>query len=67
MIEDICAPLFIAVNNDFSVGPRSEGVSPLFELRAQLLKVVNLAVQNDPNFLVRVGHRLMSARQVYDR
>ena len=38
----------------------------LFQLSAQLLEIVNLAVENDPDGFFGVGHRLMAAGQIDD-
>ena len=36
----------------------------LFQLRAQFLEIVNLAVENYPDGFFGVGHRLMAAGQI---
>src|SRR5438477_12672119 len=41
-------------------------VASPFEFETQLLKVIDLAVKDDPNCFVSIRHRLMSARQVDD-
>ena len=42
-------------------------MSGSLELLAQLRKVVDLAVEHDPDRLVVIGHRLVAAREVDDR
>ena len=67
MIEDLFPPLLITMDNHFRVGARPEDVSSLFEFRTQFLEVINLAVQDDPYLLLRVGHRLVPAGQIDNR
>ena len=42
-------------------------MSPAFELLAELAEVVDLAVEDDPDRLLGVGHRLMAAGQIDNR
>src|SRR5262245_43190043 len=65
-IEDVGAPLLVAVNDGLGVGLRPELVSAALELGAQLLEVVDLTVEDDPDGLLGVGHWLMAAGQVDD-
>src|SRR4029077_1084782 len=60
------AHLLIQVDDDLSVGVRIEVVSTAFQLSAKLRKVVNLSVENNPDALIFVVNRLMSAGKVDD-
>ena len=51
----------------FGVAVGAEAVAGAFEPAAQLAEVVDLAVEDDPDRAVFVGHRLMPAGQVDDR
>ena len=66
-VKDFCSPLLVAVDNDLRVGTRTEDVSGALEFLAQLREVVDLAIKHDPDRLVLVGHRLMTAREVDNR
>ena len=59
LLHHFSAPLLIAVNNDFSIGMGAEGVSGGNQLRAQFLKVINLAVEGDPDGFIFIAHGLM--------
>ncbi len=65
--EHTRAPFLVAVNDDFGVRPGLEAVTALLELRAQLLEVVDFAVEDDPHRLFPVGHRLVTAGEIDDR
>ena len=49
MLQNFGAPFLVAVNNHFGVRICAKTVAALFELRAQFLEIVNLAVKNDPH------------------
>jgi hypothetical protein len=54
------------MNNDFGIGICVEAMAALLQLRAQLGKIVDLAVVYDPRAAVFVEYRLVSARKVDD-
>ena len=60
------APLLVGVDDDLAVAVRAEGVAGGLELGAQLAVVVDLAVVDEPDGLVLVGHRLVPALAVDD-
>ena len=60
LLHYFSAPLLIAVDDDFSIGVGTEGVSGGNQLRAQFLEVVNLAIEGDPDGLIFIAHGLMS-------
>src|SRR6266576_2679472 len=55
------------MKDDFSVGLRPEDVSFLQELPTQFPKVVDFAVENNPDRFVLVRHRLTTGIEVNDR
>ena len=61
------APFLVAVNDHFGVRARPEVVPALLELGPQLLEVVDFAVEDDPDRLVGIGHRLVAAGEIDDR
>ena len=65
-IENARAPLLVAVDDHFRVGARSEDVPASLQLQSQFPKVVDLAVENDPNGRLPVRHRLVAAVQIDD-
>src|SRR5206468_2292648 len=65
-VEDVRAPLFVAVNDHFGIRLRSETVPPTLELLPELAEVVDLAVEDDPDCLPGIGHGLMASAQVND-
>jgi hypothetical protein len=66
-IEGVLAPLLPGVEDDLGVALGAEAVAGGDELRAQLDVVEDLAVEDDPQSLVLVGHRLLAAGQIDDR
>ena len=54
------------MDDDFGVAAGPEDVSALLEVVPQLAVVVDLAVEDDPDRAVFVGHRLMPALEVDD-
>jgi hypothetical protein len=52
--------LLVAAKNDFRIAMGMKRVARLFELRAKLLKIVDAAVENQPDFTVVGEHRLMA-------
>jgi hypothetical protein len=64
MIEDIRAPLAIAVYNNLGVAVGSKTISQLLKLQSQFFEIINLAVENHPDGFFSVGHWLMASGQV---
>ena len=64
MADARLAVLFVRVEDDLRVRPGGELVTAPDELLAQLDVVENLAVERDPERLVFVRHRLVSAGQI---
>src|SRR5205814_10667927 len=60
MIKDFGPPFFVPMNNHLSIAPCPEMMAALFKFSTQLLEIVNLAVEDDPDGFLRVGHRLMT-------
>src|SRR5687768_15782295 len=60
------AVLFVRVDDGFGVGVCSEPVTSSFEITAQLVVVVDLAVENDPHRPIFVGQWLIAARAIDD-
>src|SRR5262249_8474662 len=54
MVEDVRAPFLVALDDDFPTGARLKAMTALFELGAQFFEVVDLAVEDDPDALLRV-------------
>src|SRR6185503_2116764 len=66
--DAIGPPFLIGVNDDFRVRWRVETVTFRLQLDAELLEVVKLAVVNDDDRPVLVGHRLVAEwRKIDDR
>ena len=61
------AVLFVGVDDGFGVGLGAEAMAAGLELAAELAMVVDLAVEDDPDRAVFVGHRLLAAGPVDDR
>ena len=66
-IEDISAPFFVAVNDHFRVGIRSELMALALQFRSQFLVIVNLAIENYPHGFFCIRHRLVTAGEIDDR
>ncbi len=60
------APLLVGVDDDLGVAVRAERVAGGLKLSAQLAIVVDLAVIDEPDGLVLVGHGLMATLTVDD-
>src|SRR3989442_15921263 len=58
--DEVHPPFLIAVKQDLGVCPRSELVARRQQIFAELRKVVNLAIEDNPDSLVLVRHRLMA-------
>src|SRR5207302_10845086 len=67
MVEYIRAPLFVAVNDYFSVGIRSKLMALALKFCSQFPVIVNLAIEDYPHSFFCVRHRLMTASEVDDR
>ncbi len=66
-IDQARAMLLIEMDQDFGIALGPEPVSPAFEPAAQLLVVVDLAVEDDLDRAVFVADRLVAPFQVDDR
>jgi hypothetical protein len=55
------------MNDRFRVGIGIKPVTALFEIGAQLLKIINLAVENDRFGPIRIENRLLPAGEIDDR
>ena len=64
--QALFAPFLIGVNNDFGIRVSAERVPAPFERLAQLLEIVDFAVENNRDIARFVEYRLVSARQVND-
>src|SRR6476660_3495767 len=60
------APLFVGMHDRLGVAVRVERVTRPLEIGAQLLKVVDLAVEHDPDGAVFVVNRLMAGGEIDD-
>src|SRR5579875_290465 len=65
-LHNLFAPLLVAMNNRFGVRFRMENVAARSEIGTKLLKVVYLAVKDDPDSRILVRHRLMTRRREID-
>src|SRR5881396_2603272 len=66
-LDAALAIVFVRVHDRLGVAARPVAVAPRLEARAQRGVVVDLAVVDDPDGLVLVGHGLVTARHVDDR
>src|SRR6185437_2035197 len=66
VFDAVAAVLFVKVNDGFCVALRAVAMSSGFEIRAQLLMVVNFTVKDDPNVFVFIGEGLMPGLEVDD-
>src|SRR5439155_22131140 len=66
-IEDLVAPLLVAVDDHFGVAPSLEDVAVRLQFLPELGEVVDLAIEHDPHRFFAVGHRLMAASEIDDR
>src|SRR6266568_3516307 len=65
-LQQAWAPFFPAVNEHLSIGARAKLMSAPLQLAPQIEVVIQLAVENDPNAMVLVGHRLRPTLHVHD-
>src|SRR5580658_992036 len=54
------------MHDDFGIGVGMEAMTARFEARAQLLEVINLTIEHEPNHSVFIGHRLATGRRCVD-
>src|SRR5262249_61421248 len=66
-VQDAVTPFLVSVDDDLGVRARPEGVTARFELCSNLTEVIDLTVENHPDMLLQVAHRLMSGGEVDDR
>src|SRR5262245_12519284 len=64
--EPLRSPFLVRMNDDLGVGPRSEAMSGSPELVSQVIEVVDLAVEDDPDRPVLVAHGLVAGRRAVD-
>src|SRR5262245_26547913 len=67
MVEYVSSPLLITVHDDFSVALRAENMASRLQFAFQFRKVVDLSVEDHPDGLILIGHRLMYASKINDR
>src|SRR5580692_7842464 len=60
LLDDVVAPLFIAVQDNFGICFRMELMPRSEQLTSEFEKIVNLAVENDPHGPVLVRHGLVA-------
>src|SRR5687768_14734138 len=61
------APLLVGVHDHFRIALRSETVPSALQLIAQLLKIVDLAVEHDNDGAILIAYGLLPASDVYNR
>ena len=66
LLHDFRAVFLIAVENDLRVAACPEYVTAFHEYHAQLLEIVDLAVENDHHAAVLIFHRLTAGGEVDD-
>ncbi|MCX5682226.1 MAG: hypothetical protein NT049_00875 [Planctomycetota bacterium] len=67
-VEALLAPLLVGMEDDLGVGPGAKRVAEMPQFLGQLDVIVNLAVEDDVERPVFVGHRLKArVREVDDR
>ena len=54
------------MNQDFRVGASTEDVTTGFELPPHVEMVVQFAVEDHPDSLILIGHRLCAAFDIHD-
>ena len=60
-VDQVLAPLLVAVHQDLGVGVAVEGVAGCLQLGAKLLEVIDLAVENDRDLAVVARHGLSAS------
>ena len=60
------AHLFVEMNDDFGIGLGVEAMTALFQFGAELRKIVDFAIEDDPRAAVFVEYRLVAAGKVDD-
>src|ERR1051325_3635159 len=66
MIEDVVAPLLIAMQNNLGVGFGPEYMPKRLELFPQFSKIVDLPIKHNPNRLFSIRHGLMPTCKIND-
>src|SRR3954467_5215291 len=66
LLHHLSAPLLVAMNNDFSVAVGTKSMPGGDQLRTQFLKVIDFAVESDPDGLIFIAHGLMSGGREVD-
>jgi len=67
MVEHIHAPLPVPVDDDLGIAVRAKFAALLREFPAELGKIVNLAIEDNPDFSRCIRHGLVSRDEVNDR
>ena len=66
LLDTLCTKILIQVQSNLTVRASSKLMSALFELPPLSLKIIELAIHDDPNSSVLIGDRLIPAREVDD-
>src|SRR5271156_5581069 len=66
MVQDIVAPLLVAMDDDFRIALGAEDMPKSFKFALELREIIDFAVENHPNGFFAIGHRLMPERQIND-
>src|SRR5580693_8285584 len=56
----------VQMHDDFGVGVRRETMAARFKARAQLLEVIDLSIEDEPNRRIFIGHGLVAGRRYVD-
>src|SRR5205807_1305187 len=64
--ETIDIPLFISMQDYFRIAARAKEMTPVFQLRAQIEKIVKLAVEDQTTGMIFVPDRLMTPTNIDD-
>ena len=67
VLDEVHAVLFVQVDDRFGVGLSRQAVALAHEVGADVLIVVDLAVEDDPDAPILVRNRLVPRRQIDDR
>src|SRR6478609_118017 len=66
LFYNVNAPFFVAVDDNFSIAVGAEVVSRGNQFFAQVLEVVNFAVEGDPDGFIFIAHGLVPGRREID-
>src|SRR6516162_3908473 len=65
--ENLRSPLLVPMDNHLGVRVCSKCMTTSQQIGANFLEIVNLAIENHPDLLLKVRHRLMTSGQINDR